>query len=416
MTTLRPGRRDTSPADADALIQEARRRQRRRCAKRGAVIAVVAAAAAGTLAGLSGGAGPRPRPTASQPVPRPAAARVIRGIGSSVLLWPAPDPATIVNLQTGQQSRDSLGDAGIGDYQPSLISAGAGWIVYAGDGTTAIRSDLEGAPRVLGSTSFFAPSFRPGHVWLIYVSPNRAAPERARLVAVAGGPPGPVITLPAGAQLVAGLQTGLLIQAADGTLQLWHAGASPRSLPFHPGWSDGFGATGQLVAYGTGCGRTMYTSANAAAYANAGYDVCRMLRILDVRTGRLTSYPAPRGTEGWVPYELNRVDPFAPDNTMMAAEAVLAATGTPGHRSAATISDSGRLYVLPVNGRPAPAEVPLSAGFVLSELAWSTAGDWLLYSGPGRHLTAYRPATGVTRKSATACCAETVMVTMPAPG
>jgi hypothetical protein len=66
-----------------------------------------------------------------------------------------------------------------GDYQPLMITTGR-WLVYLGAGATAVRADLAGRRRVLGPTSFFAPSASPGEVWLEYLT-RRAAQVRPDL-------------------------------------------------------------------------------------------------------------------------------------------------------------------------------------------------------------------------------------------
>lgn len=106
-------------------------------------------------------------------------------------------PAYLDNLATRQLSRWHKPAFGAGDFQPYLVQAGR-WLVYVGDGTLAIRDDLMGEPRVLGSTPFFAPAASPGHVW-----PERfsgAYPGQGRVsvwqVSVRAGRRGPAITLP----------------------------------------------------------------------------------------------------------------------------------------------------------------------------------------------------------------------------
>jgi hypothetical protein len=89
-------------------------------------------------------------------------------------MWPVGYPAFgpqggpqayVDDLSTGRLARSQTLAIAAGDYQPLLTQVGR-WLVYAGNGTTAIRDDLNGNPRVLGLTPFFAPSAEPGHVWL----------------------------------------------------------------------------------------------------------------------------------------------------------------------------------------------------------------------------------------------------------
>jgi hypothetical protein len=91
-------------------------------------------------------------------------------------------------------------------------------------------------------------------------------------------------------------------------------------LPYSPSSSDGFDATAHVVAYGTGC-KSQTTAPDAAYEPNAGYDACKMLRILNVMTGKLISFAAPPGTSGWVPNGFNLVSAISPGNRMIAAYA-----------------------------------------------------------------------------------------------
>jgi hypothetical protein len=152
-------------------------------------------------------------------------------------MWPAGSgaccgPAAIDNLSTGRLAQSREPAISVGDYQPLLTQVGR-WLVYVGDGATAIRDDLRGNPRVLGRTPFFAPSAIPGHVWLFRARHGLQGPIQAWQVPVAGGAPSPPVTLPAGAYLIRGTDAGLLLQIRTG----WRCGipaASPGSCPLHP--------------------------------------------------------------------------------------------------------------------------------------------------------------------------------------
>ena len=92
---------------------------------------------------------------------------------------------------------------------------------------------LTGRTRVLGKALAFAPSAARGDVWLEYGSYQAsAAAVRVRSVPVAGGPPGPPITLPRGTQLIAGTDAGLLLEPRSsevgGPFWLWNPGTAPR--------------------------------------------------------------------------------------------------------------------------------------------------------------------------------------------
>jgi hypothetical protein len=168
--------------------------------------------------------------------------------------------------------------------------------------------------------------------------------------------------------------------------------------------TDGFDATPRLVAYGTGC-RWRVTDRHAPE-SNVGYRACAMLRVLDVVTGRLSSFAAPAGTAGWVPTGFNLVSAISPGGAMIAAYAATRPEG----------SGLTRLYVLRLHGAHGqPVAVPGSRALLFSRTAWSVRGSWLLYQGRGRHLWAFRAGSGQVRASSLPCCAYTAMVAAPAP-
>jgi hypothetical protein len=398
--------------EAEALIREARRRQRRRHLVIAAAI-VVLAGLIGTVTGLTvpGGshhrvAGTR-RKTVRTATPRAATPGPIPGsVGTTLLLWPADGTtwgpnggptAYADDLTTGRLVQTSKAAIGAGDYQPLLVRTGD-WLVYVGNGTTAIRTSLTGGRRILASTPFFIPAAQPGYVWL------PGARNTIRLAAASGGPPGPPIVLPPGSQPIAGTDAGLLLTTNSGLLELWQPGSAPRSLPGSAasGLTDGFGVSPRLVAYGVGCA-DIGISPSAPYEANGSYQACRTLRVLDVLTGRLASFPAPRGTTGWVPYQFDTTSPFAPGGVMIAAEAAVRSR----------YDDQGRLYLIRIGQRDQPRVVPGSAGFVRSKVAWSVRGGWLFFQGPTGNLWAYQPGTGDVRASATPCCQYNVMTALP---
>ena len=401
-----------APPDAgtepEALIKEARRRQRRRWLAVGVAVAVV-------LAGVAVGvAGHRPGPhghPGSQVAARQAAAPgpIPRSIGTTLVMWPAGfgqccGPVAVDNLSTRRLAQSQQPAIGAGDFQPLLAQAGR-WLVYVGDGVaTAIADDLTGRPRVLGPTPFFAPAAAPGRVWLFQFQHGMQGPVRAWTVALSGGPPSRPVTLPAGAYLpaVRGTDAGLLLQVRRG-LALWNPGSAPRILPSSPDVADGFDATSGLVAYGTGC-TSQATAPDAAYEPNAGYDTCKVLRVLDVVTGKLISFPAPPGTAGWVPNGFNLVSAISPDDQMIAGYAAIRPQG----------AGQVRLYVMRITGPSRRAmPVPSSAAYLFARTAWSAIDAWLFYQGPGGRLWAYQVTSGQTRASSTPCCQYTVMVAAP---
>jgi hypothetical protein len=406
-----------APAEPDDLIREARRRQRRRWLAAGVASAIVVAGLASVVAGRTGHRHGRanshshsgkttaaPRAVATPP-PIP------RGIGTRVLWWPAGfgqccGAVAVDDLRTGRITQRQEPDISTGDFQPLLTQVGR-WFVYVGNGVTVIRDDLSGHPRVLGPTWSFAPAAIPGHVWLFRIRGDMQGPIQARLVPVAGGPAGPPIALPVGSLLpvVRGTDAGLLLQGWRGHfgLALWNPGGAPRTLPYSPSSAFGIDATTRLVAYGTGCS-TQVTAHNNLYEPNAGYDTCEMLRVFDVVTGKLTSFPAPLGTGGWVPNGFNLVSAISHHGQLIAAYAETLPKGS-GHV---------RLYVVRITRRTSrPTPVPRSTAFIYARTAWSANDTWLLYQGPGEHLWAYQVASGRTAASSTTCCQYTVMVTAP---
>lgn len=411
--------------EQEALIREARRRQRRRWLGAGVAAATVLAAAAMTIAGSQTGSRPGPpggqaSPLApahkARPTAIPQSGPVLAGADTTVLMWPVGYPAFGPNsapaaygddLSTGRLSRRQIpGIAGC-DCQPYLIVDGKR-IVYVGSaGTMAVASDLLGQPRAVGDTGFFAPSATPGRVWLLRFLGGHLGegPVRTWSAPLSGGAASPALTLPAGAKLlIRGTDGGLLMQGRPGQiyrLALWTPGSAPRNLPGsrESGISDGFDATARLVAYGSGC----QTRETAPSAGSAGYDVCAILRVFNVVTGRLWSFPAPPGAAGWTPRGFNTVSAISPGDQMIAAYAL---TG-PARRGRV------RLYVVRLGGPGHVTVVPSSAALLASHTAWSVKGSWLLYQGPGERLWAYQVSSGRTRKSSTPCCLYAVMVAAP---
>jgi hypothetical protein len=407
-----------SGADTEALIKEARRRQRRRYAATAAAVAAVLAAALGVFADIHRDGGPR---SANQPSPRPATRHSARpqvpgpipkGIDTSVLMWPVGGQAGGIyldNMRTGRLVRAAPA-VDPGEYQP--IMALGRWIVYVMNNTVRATHALTGKTQVLGKALAFAPSAARGHVWLEYgyYQPSAVA-VTVRSVPVAGGRPGPPITLPRGTQLIAGTDAGLLLEPRSGEVNgpfwLWTPGTAPRALP-HSSSAEGFDVTPRLVAYGSDCANP--TAQNFGYGGNFGYQACRTLRVFDVGTGRLRSFAAPRGTRGWAPTHGGNwawsLTEIAPSGQMMAAEAVVA----PGRHG------SARVFVLHLTGRDTQATaVPSSAAFLLSVTAWSAHGSWLFYQGPGQHMWAYQVTTGRVRASNTTCCQYAVMAAIKSP-
>jgi hypothetical protein len=275
------------------------------------------------------------------------------------------------------------------------------WLVYVGGGTMAIRDDLTGKPRVLGSTPFFAPAASPGHVWLERFSGAFAFQGRASVwqVSVRTGRRGPAITLPRRSLLLAGTDAGLLLKVPQGQdygLALWRPGSALRTLPFSPSAGSGFGLSPRLVAYGTGCQALPPDGQDAA---------CPVLRVFDVVTGALQSFRAPPATAGWIPVGFDLTQPIALRVPAIAAYAATLPLGQRQHR----------LFVISLTGATVrPVAVPSSTVYMYyTRTAWSADRSWLFYQGPGRHMWAYQISSGKIRASSTPCCSYAVMVAFP---
>ena len=402
--------------DAEALIKEARRRHRRRQLITGLAAVAVLASALGAVAGLRGsgrrpGARPRPSPAASQHAGPQAPGLIPRSVDSMVLMWPVGSGQApgiyLDNLRTRRLRQAFTPSVDPGEFQPLMLTGR--WLVYVRQGRVlAAPADGPGRPRLLGKTLPFAPSAVPGHVWLQYgIFPARPGLVRVRPVSVASGQAGPPVTLPAGTQLIAGTDAGLLLSARYGRpMLLWNPGAVPGTLPYSSR-AQALAVSPRLVAYETGC-RTEGTAQNLSYGGNYGYSACRMLRVYDVVTGRLRSFAAPPGTSGWVPSHGGywSVSAIARSGAVLAAGAVI----PPDSRGVA------RTFVLHLTGRHRRAtSVPSSAAFLLSVTAWSPDGSWLFYQGPGQRMRAYQVATGRVRASSTPCCQYAVMGTLRSP-
>jgi hypothetical protein len=416
--TIAPRRRPGTRPSPEDLIREARRRQRRRQVVIVLVVAALAGSVATVVAELGGrSAGPVGPPAPHKATgPAPAGATtwppLVSGTDTSLLMWPVGPasfsaaggpPSHFEDLATGRVRNSAEPAISAGDFQPLLAQTGR-WLVYVGNGTTAIRDDLRGKPRVLASTQFFVPAADPGRVWLFKFAPGTHRRIRAWTTSIAGDRPSRTVMLPAGDYLpaVRGTDAGLLLQTSHG-LALWKPGSKPRTLPYTPNLSDGFDASARLVAYGSACA-SHGTKAKVSQHPNVGYYACRMLRIFNVVTGRMTSFRAPAGTAGWVPNGFDLVNALSPQGTMIAAYAAVGSAG----------SGQVRLYVLSTRNGAAPARlVPSSGAFLFARTAWTVRGGWLLYQGPGEHLRAYQPGTGMKQKSTTPCCRYTVMVSVP---
>jgi hypothetical protein len=411
MRTAQASRLPGHGAGPEAVIREARRRQRRRYLMAGAALAAVLAGAAAVVTAVGSGSHPRrpvshPARTAPAHAIHPAPGLILAGAATTVVMWPngppaftdaGGPPAYLDDLTTGHLSQRQVPGIVGCDCRPYLIGADARLVYVGSGGTTAMPADLNGRPRVLGTTPFFAPGAAPGQILLVRYRGGLLgqAPVRVWPVPVTGGPPGAPVTLPAGADgVIRGTDAGLLLEVRHGRsfgLALWAPGSAPANLPHaHSSGTSVLDATSLLVAYGTGCEPDGYP--------------CQMLRIFNVVTGRVVSFPAPPGTAGWVPNYFDLFSGISPGNQMMAAYAAT----RPQRKGQA------RLYLIRLTSpsRRATA-VPSSAASLFTRTAWSAKGSWLLHQGPGGHLWAYQVTTGKVRASSTPCCQYTAMVAVP---
>jgi hypothetical protein len=408
VTAAPPGWLPAAGTEPEAVIREARRRQHRRYLVAGVALAAVLAGAAGVITAVSSGShSQRPVSHSARTAPahamHPAPGLILAGAATTLVMWPVGPPnftntggppAYVDDLTTGHLSQRQVPGIIGCDCQPYLIGAGQRLAYVGSGGTTAIPAGLTGKPQVLGTTPFFAPAAGTDHVWLIRYRNWQLdeGPVQVRPVPVTGGPPGPAITLPhAVSGLIRGTGAGLLVEVNHGNnqeLALWNPDTALRILPYS-GSYGALTASARLVAYGTGC---------------EPFGACKRLRILNVVTGRVVSFPAPAGTAGWVPNGFDLFSEISPGNQMIAA---YAATQPQRKRQA-------RLYVIRITSPShRPRAVPSSAAPLFARTAWSAKDSWLLYQGPGGHLWAYQVTTGKVRASSTPCCQYTAMAAVP---
>jgi hypothetical protein len=412
--------------DTEAVIREARRHQRKRHAA--VALAVVAAVAAlgGVFASVQGQGSLAPPGRGAGSTGSPARGPAVGRIATTLLMWPAAWPgrgpcagygAYLDDLSTRRLLVRNVPCIVNLDVPATLLPVGR-WVVYmnfhgkfpGNRGASALPSDLAGRPRLLGNADYIAPSASPGRVWLMTADvgtaydPHDAFQEVVRSVSAASGQTGPAIKLPQGTSLVEGTQAGLLLSSGylsngyfNGAITLWTPGARPRHLAYlPPGNSLWFAADAQLIAFGTGCRLTS--------------DICKMLQVVNVVTGRRLSFPAPPGTLGWTPRVWpGGVGAISPLNTMIAAQAAT----RPARKA------SAELFILRLAGaRKRLAAVPQSAAPARASMAWSAGGSWLFYQGPGGRLRALQVATGKIETFGTptppeGCCQYQAMFPVP---
>jgi hypothetical protein len=398
--------------EVEALIKEARQRQRRR---RRTIALVLLAATGTTLGVLAITTGRGIRGSERSVAGKRISASVLGGSGTTLLMWPAGAPnfgdlpgggsgttADLANLSTGHVSLRRIPGIAGGSFSYALMPVSR-WLVYNSDsGVSVIADDLDGSPRVLGSASWFVPSAIKGSVLLVHVE-SPGVPRTVRSVSVATGALGRTIVLPNGTRaVVEATDRGLLLEFPY-HLDLWQPGHKPTQLAYLT-HATAFAVSARLLVYGSSC--TSEEATSGFSNGPVGYSACATLRVLDVVTGKRSSFPAPQGTLGWVPSESQSAleTAIAPDGTMIAAQAAI---------SPARIGRT-RLFVIHLEReRTSPTAVPRSTAREGADAAWSIDGSWLLYQGPGTRLRAFEPTTGQTQTLGERCCEAAAMVAIP---
>jgi hypothetical protein len=396
--------------EVEALIEEARRRRRRRRQRIAGVLVVLGGAVLGIVAGVGGAGGSG----ANRRVADGGVGSLLRGADTTLLMWPAGPPVfgdlpgggpgttvDVANLRTGRVLRRRIPGIAGGDFEYAILPVGR-WLVYDSDsGVAAVRSDLAGSPRVLGSASGFVPSARQGSVWLVGQNGSGTA-MNVRSVSVASGSIGPTVRLPNGTGFLAGTVRGLLLISRGSALELWRPGHTRTSVVRGVAV---VAANARLVAFGSTCRWKEAMSPKGAA----GYQVCATLHVIELRNGRRRSFAAPRGTLGWVPGLVvfdSLETAIAPNDKMLAARAATSPAG----------AGRAQLFVVHVgDGRP-PTPVPDSTAPLFARYAWSIHGSTLLYQGPGTQLRAFRPNTAAqSQLLGMRCCQYADVVSIPTP-
>lgn len=345
--------------------------------------------------------------------PSAASAAPSAPINTTLFLWPAGAPqfdypsggsgrtVVVADLGTGRHSVRRLPGIAPGDFPVPLLAVSDHLVYNGGRGVSAVASTLEGGVRVLGRATYFVPSARVDQILLVRAGAKPGKAIQIQPVSVSSRRQSAKTVLPRGAGIVRGTDAGLLLISPSGDLELWRAGHPARKLA-HLGTTSadaGFASDPRRVAYATGCRIEEATS--GFPRTPVGYDVCSMLHVVDVVTGRRRSYSAPPKTVGWVPNGFGLNNGLAPKGDMLAVEAAI-----PPVRKGRI-----RLFAVPIGGdRRAPIPVPSSTARLYARTAWSPDGAWLLYQGPRGRLSTFRPATGAQHQSTLLCCKYTAMV------
>jgi hypothetical protein len=381
-----------APYGIDDIITENRRREatepagRRRSVALAVLVAVLLAGAVILPLAL--------RATAGHATRLPGAARrsssPFAGSGMALLVWPGSqccrsgNTAYVDNLSSGLVTERRLPPMGGGDF-PYLLERLDRWLVFNGEssdpGVLAISEGLTTRPRVLGNATWFVPAASAGEVLLVY----GAAGEHSAIqpVSVSNGAFGRRVTVPTGALVIEGTTEGIALVTASDELELWRPHAVPRRIThLAQGAQDLVAASAGRIAYDSGCTPREATAGSLAA-APVGYLSCTSLHVLDVATGVIGSYQAPRGSLGWEPSGFigitkSQFAPGAPDVAASAAVGSLHEGGT-------------RVFIVDLRTRSV-TEVPSSNAVLGSVTEWSETGAWLFYQGADGGIWAYETA------------------------
>jgi hypothetical protein len=321
--------------------------------------------AAGVLVASIGGCGSDP--------PGPAAPTV--GDRIFMLGVPRSDRGTVdgvflytMDTATGKLVRQDLPHLGIGDPLHFLDVSGSRLVYFGDNGTTfAIDLALEEPPVRLGPSLYFVPSTTDGRVWL--QGGPRSSPHPARYLSLkevtvdgrvvvdgrSTNPPCP------GPGVLAAVAEAVLCQSRGGLIA-----ANPRTgraIGGIPGSSFPLATGGDLVA---SCG-----------------EPCPQLYISDPAAGtRFRLEPRPSFT-----WEAGYSGAFSP-NAQLLAVPVVPSTPVPDTRDG-----TRRVALVDVSER----SVEVIHGSRIRQggrLAFSSAGDRLLFITPGRRVMAYDVGSG----------------------
>jgi hypothetical protein len=362
-----------------------RRRGRRRAA---ALVCAVALVVAGAVAlgyfAASRGGGHRTTVRARPGGPSDSYAVIDSGSAQS----------TLVDLATGASRTVAFDGKAGGDWPYSLFVTG-GYFVYPGqDGVMAVPVGLDRPPSSLGRTSVPIPSSTPGRVWLITTTVNgQPVAPTAQEVSVDGSYHSPQYQLPGGVGGAIASVNGGIVRVGGASTDIWYPDTNTTGPKLSNIGSAFVGAQGSRLAWGLDC---------------SSFSACRAVKLLDVATNRSRTYPAPKGTAGWVPTGgQGSHNVLSPDGKRLALRAALT-------RGVPNTVPASRVYALDL-ATGTTTLVPHSEAPAYSRIAWSPDGQWVLFETNAHTLGAYRPAKGTFRTLPQQCCEVVGLLTVAVP-